>query len=75
MHSNNQSTSCNTLATSSVQLEAQQAKVRRLEEQLENQKKEMTELKAICGPVLTRLSLNCEQILELIQSEMLEKRR
>ena len=33
----------------------------------------MQEIKAICGPVLTRLSLNCEQILELIQSELNEK--
>jgi len=33
----------------------------------------MHELKQLCGPVLTRLSLNCEQILELIQSEMLAK--
>lgn len=34
----------------------------------------MYELKQICGPVLTRLSLNCEQILELIQSELLAKK-
>ena len=48
-----------------------QQRIKRLEDLFEHHQQEMHELKALCGPTLTRLSLNCEQILELIQSELL----
>ena len=48
-------------------------KIKKLEETLEKQKSELNELKSICGPVLSRLSLNCENILDLIQAEMVQK--
>ena len=49
-----------------MQVEIERERIRQLEEQMEGQQLELQELRQLCGPVLTRLSLNCEQILELI---------
>lgn len=67
------SSSQQTLGNSSSAFEQQ--RIKRLEEQLEAHQREIRDLKTICGPVLSRLSLNCEQILELIQSELIIKQK
>ena len=56
-------------------MEIERERIRQLEEQMHGQQQELEELRQLCGPVLTRLSLNCEQILELIQSELITDRQ
>ena len=43
-----------------VRTQSSDERIKRLEQQLDEHKQEIFALKSICGPTLTRLSLNCE---------------